>query len=770
MMDTAQSDTSQRNPAGLVQMPPPMASPGSPQPAPVPARPRAAGQGWVGALIAAGVFVLLAGLLTWPRLANAATSVVDSGDPLEDIWTLRWIDQALLSDPARLYDAPIFHGFPLPLAYDDTSLGPALVALPLTALTGSMVLTYNLLIVASFALAGWSAFLLARHVTGSAAAGIVAGMVYGFWSYTFAHISHLSVLSLYPLPLALLCLHHVFESAGRLPPARPDRRAARRVPPAALWTLGFAALFIWQALHSFYYAAYLALAAGGLVAWEGLGARRWRGWTGRTRLQVAGGLLAAGLVCGLALAVLSAPYREVQRQFGFYRSSAEQTAWAARPADYLGVSPRNRTYEGVLPIVWPEPLFPGFAVLGLGAVGLGLGGRALLRRRARPRALSGDAPPAAPPSALGFYAGLAGLGVVLSLGPVLDLGAIQVPLPYRILSALPGFSGLRSPVRLVVLAALGWGVLAGWGWRGVLAGVIRRLGPSPAVRPRRLVVPATVLLLGVLSWEQWTVLTPTTPLPHAGTVPPAYQWLAAHPDGGVLAEFPVIAGLRDPTRTTTRMYDQGSHGHPLLNGYSSFIPPAYSQIVHLLDQDVAVTPQDIGVLQSLDVRYILFNRPAYKKAHWQQIMRDMTGYPEARLIAQYGDEFHGDALYRLAPLPAAAHLRLSGALPPRLLPGPMVPLTVTISNGYRYALLTRLQPRLALEAAWGRVTGAGAAPPAVWPLRGEVDLPLVLPPGTHTFATTIPAPPAGRYVLYLRVVPPAPAYQPIVPLPPVDVP
>jgi hypothetical protein len=718
----------------------------------------------VGALIAAGVFVVLAGLLTWPRLADAASSVVDPGDPLEDIWTLRWIDQALLTDPARLYDAPIFHGFPLPLAYDDTSLGPALVALPLTALTGSMVLTYNLLIVASFALAGWSAFLLARHVTGSAAAGIVAGMVTGFWSYTFAHISHLSVLSLYPLPLALLCLHHVFESAGRSPPA------ARRIPPAALWTLGFTVLFIWQALHSFYYVAYLALAAGALVAWEGLVVRRWRGWTARTRLGVTGGVLAAGVVGGLALAVLSAPYRDVQRQFGFYRSAAEQTAWAAHPGDFLGVSPRNRTYAGLLPTVWPEPLFPGFVVLGLGAVGLGRAGAAL-RRRARPAPSPPGAQfPTAGPSALGFYAGLAGLGVILSLGPTLDWGAIQVPLPYQLLSSVPGFSGLRSPVRLVVLAALGWGVLAGWGWRGVLAGVIRRLGPVPTARARLLAAPATVLLLGVLSWEQWTVLTPTTPLPGRGAVSPAYRWLADHPDGGVLAEFPVIAGLRDPTRTTTRMYYQGSHGHPLLNGYSSFIPPTYSEIVHQLDQDVAVTPQDIGVLQSMDVRYVLFNRPAYKKAHWQRIMRDMTGYPEARLIAQYGDEFHGDALYRLAPLPAAARLRLSGALPPRLPPGATVPLTVTISNSYRYALLTRLQPRLALEAAWVRTIGPDAAPPAAWPLRGEVDLPLVLPPGTQTFTTGLPAPAAGRWTLYLRLVAPAPAYQPIAPLLPVDAP
>ena len=82
--------------------------------------------------------------------------------------------------------------------------------------------------------------------------------------------------------------------------------------------------------------------------------------------------------------MLSAPYREVQREFGFYRSAEEQTAWAARPADFLGVSPRNRTYRFVLPNVWPEPLFPGFAVLALGAGGLGALGVAALRRR-RPR-------------------------------------------------------------------------------------------------------------------------------------------------------------------------------------------------------------------------------------------------------------------------------------------------------------------------------------------------------------------------------------------------
>lgn len=159
---------------------------------------------------------MLAVVMTWPRLPTAGTSVVDYGDPLSGIWRLRWINYALTSDFRHPYDAPIFRGYPSPLAYDHILVGPALLARPLSILTGSLELTYNLMVVASFALAAFCAFLLARHVTGSAVAGLVGGVVFGFWSYTFAHISHLAELSLYPIPLALLCLHRLFEAPSQM--------------------------------------------------------------------------------------------------------------------------------------------------------------------------------------------------------------------------------------------------------------------------------------------------------------------------------------------------------------------------------------------------------------------------------------------------------------------------------------------------------------------------------------------------------------------------
>jgi hypothetical protein len=706
---------------------------------------------------AAGLFLVLAAGLTWPRLANAAWSVVDTGDPLKDVWMLFWIDHGLLHDPARLYAAPIFYGSPDALAYNDTALGPALLALPLTALTGNLILTYNLLIIASFALAAWSAFLLARHLTGSAAAGLVAGMAFGFWSYTFAHISHLNMLSLYPLPLALLGLHRVFDTPG-------TRRGAAG-GAIVLGAAGFAAWGVWQAANSFYYTAYLGLVAGALVAWEALVVRRWRAWSRDERWARVS--LLAGAFGALALGVwlLSAPYRAVQQDQHFYRTAAEQVAWSAHLSDYLSVSPRNRTYHTVLPNAWPEPLFPGFAVLALGAVGLVL----LLRR---PR---GPVPPPGPPgspaarSVLAFYALLAGGAVLLSLGPQLDLGAVQVPLPYQLLAGLPGFDGLRAPGRFAVLAMLGWGVLAGWALSrlpargGLPAKALARLEHSARPHRRSTLVRAGIglFVLAVMAGEQWVVLTPTTAVAQGAATPPVVQWLAARPDGGVVVEFPLAAGLQDPSRTGLTMFYQTIHQHPLVNGYSSFLPPGYTDLVRQLDEDVAITPADIGILQSLDVRYIVFDRPAYKTSHWALIQDNLRGFPEAHRAGEWGDEFAGSMVYTLDPLPPAADLTLTATLPAQAAPGATVPLTITLTHTYRYPLLTRLQPQLSLAGVWSLLDdGPDNGPPPGASVRLALTPPLVLAPGTYTLTTGISAPAQpGHYQFEVRAVGPLPHYQ-----------
>jgi hypothetical protein len=269
-------------------------------------------------------------------------------------------------------------------------------------------------------------------------------------------------------------------------------------------------------------------------------------------------------------------------------------------------------------------------------------------------------------------------------------------------------------------------------------------------------VGVTLALLAIMAAEQWTVLTPTTPLPQGGALPPAYQWLADHPDGGVLAEFPMAIGLRDPARTTLRMFYQGRHQHPLVNGYSSFLPPTYVELAHALDHDVLFPAQDVGIMQSLGVHYLLFERHAYKKSHWRRLIEQLPHYAPVQPVRDFGDEYYGHALFTLAPLAASDQLRLGVALPERAPSGATVPLTVTLTNRYTYPLLTRLQPQLALDLHWEPVEGGATGPPA----RRRLDVPLALAPGATAFPLDLPVPTApGRYRLLVQPVLPAPPYQ-----------
>src|SRR3981189_3351580 len=114
------------------------------------------------------------------------------GDPLFTSWVLSW-------DATHLgrgwWSANIFAPHPLGLAISGLFLPQALQALPIYAATRNPILCYNLLFLSTFALSGLGMFLLGRELTGSAAAGVVAGLAFSFAPYRLANIPHLQVPS-----------------------------------------------------------------------------------------------------------------------------------------------------------------------------------------------------------------------------------------------------------------------------------------------------------------------------------------------------------------------------------------------------------------------------------------------------------------------------------------------------------------------------------------------------------------------------------------------
>jgi hypothetical protein len=322
--------------------------------------------------------------------------------------------------------------------------------------------------------------------------------------------------------------------------------------------VGLAALLL-QLLVA-YYVAYAALVGLGTTLL--IVALRERDVPGRRWARLGAGVLAVLATTAL----VSLPYllrREggVIPSYGGALGTAVLTAWMLPGF----VRPRALVYLGVVPVV----------LAGLGVVAAMRGDRE--RRNA----------------ALIFFA-LATVGWLLCLGSHAEIGGVRVPLPYAWLAAVvPGFASMRVALRFFLLVTLGVAGLAGLG----LALVRARLGA----------LAATALLAATI-WQyrppDWPLVL--TPIEQGATMPPAYEWLRVHGEGGALLELPL--GPEDTYRAlsaqSAAMYRSTHHWLPILNGYTAYPPPSFAVLMRVARQ--LPEPESLETLLALtDVRWIL---------------------------------------------------------------------------------------------------------------------------------------------------------------------
>jgi hypothetical protein len=154
------------------------------------------------------VFVLLVLVYTWPLATNLSAHLRDFFDVRYFVWELGWVARRAFASPRTLFDANIFYPYGLPLAYSEPMLIPAItVFAPVYGISGNPILAYNVTVVLFQALAGWAGYHAARRLTGSAAAGWVAGITFALSPIRsgYYHFAHMQLS--YPVPLA-------FDSCG----------------------------------------------------------------------------------------------------------------------------------------------------------------------------------------------------------------------------------------------------------------------------------------------------------------------------------------------------------------------------------------------------------------------------------------------------------------------------------------------------------------------------------------------------------------------------
>ena len=529
------------------------------------ASPRATSGGLSAALLVIAAYTGAALVFTWPLAlapASVLASVQGAGDSYLNLWVLGWDLRVLTTTPSalvtgRIFDAPIFHPAAGALAFSDHLIPQALALAPVYLAGGSVVLCYNLLLVASLVASAAAMHLFVGRVTGSRAGAWLAGLAWGFWPFHFAHLIHLQLQALYLLPLACLALHNTV--AGR---RRRD----------AAW-LGVAAGL--QALASVYYGIIGAVGLGvaAIVLAIAVGRDRDRVLWRRFAL--------AALVGAVLVAPVAWQYSQVQQREGFGRTLFEADKGAAVVASYLQAPPTNLVYgaTGLLRFtrregdawrgvrIGPEQeLWPGLVVLALALFGAWRAWRTDTR------------PLVATMLAVGV------VGFVLSLGPA----GIR-PLYAAVHGSLFGFQAIRAPARFGVLVMFAAAVLAAVGLRELTRG-----------RPRvpRALVPALVALVAL---EYLNAPIPYVAAPPAHT--PTGAWLAAAPEPGPVAYVPMDLDAGN----TPAMLQTLEHGRPTVNGYSGQRPAFYPSIVDALG--TFPSGEALATLKDLGVRFVVSAHP-----------------------------------------------------------------------------------------------------------------------------------------------------------------
>ena len=132
------------------------------------------------------------------------------------------------------------------------SIIAGIVAAPVWVATKNPYASYNTVVLLAFAGAALSAFLLVRVLGGSQLSASIAGLMYGFSPYMFAHVPHIQLLMTFGPPLSLAAMHH-FTKAPSM------RRGA--LLGAALSVTGLACA---------YYGIFAGLATGFGLLWLSL--------------------------------------------------------------------------------------------------------------------------------------------------------------------------------------------------------------------------------------------------------------------------------------------------------------------------------------------------------------------------------------------------------------------------------------------------------------------------------------------------------------------
>ncbi len=506
-------------------------------------------------LLVLALYSLITLYFLQPLIAKFFTDVPFGGDSWIFYWDLWWVKKAL----TELATNPFFTSYVnypggASLNFHTLAFLDGVIAIPLEWLGMSLQGAYNSLVLFGYIFSAYGMFLLADYIVKNKWGAFVAGLIFGFSPFHFAHLNgQLNFVSIQWMPFYLLFM---------LKAAKSDRPLKARQP----WqNILLAAVFLaLNALTEWTLAAFL-----GMLTVLYLLYRLWRErkeWRATLRGPVLRLVLALVIFGVITSPVLLPMLAEARSNKNISYDPQETIVYSADLLSFI------TPYE-LHPVLgsFSQKIAEKFSgnpaerTTYLGFVGLILAAVALVdwwRTNRRNRKEKEQPTIPANMAGRGFWFLCAVFFGALALGPMLTIGGrniftvfkLTVPLPYAAFYYLPFFSIMRTPARFDLVVILALAILAAFGFKTLAGWIGQKVEGNPTSRWAMQGLCGVVSLLSLFEFAPYV----TTAYPN---VPPIYN--PARQDTN-----PKHVVLELPLRPVSHFYiAQVAYAKPMIGGY-----------------------------------------------------------------------------------------------------------------------------------------------------------------------------------------------------------
>ncbi len=154
-------------------------------------------------------------VMTWPLVTLMGNIMVGQmGDNIYFVWMIGWMKKALFElhvNPFNVW----FLNYPEGWNMAYTEITPVMLALALPfSFVGGPTFAYNMALLLTFVLAGLGMFWWIRQLTGRMDAALIAGTIYAFLPFHFAHflIGHLNLSGIQWFPFYFMGLFEILQT------------------------------------------------------------------------------------------------------------------------------------------------------------------------------------------------------------------------------------------------------------------------------------------------------------------------------------------------------------------------------------------------------------------------------------------------------------------------------------------------------------------------------------------------------------------------------